>query len=189
MAIGKAQSGRCRHEGDVEGHRPLVLQSLRPSTEVPNARHSKQPKNCRKGVPSGHGKTAEKQLEEQPKHPKTWWTFRIFIIFFCSGEGKGAVRGVGRRGGGRFFIENPRGGGLPGGGAGGGEGPEGVCGDLGGGGKYFFSGPKFPPPKGPEIEKIQDRPPGLKFSIEIENFNLDTPSEPLFFVGNSEGQD
>ena len=27
-----------------------------------------------------------------------------------------------------------------------------------------------PYPKGPKIEKIQDRPPGLKFSIEIENF-------------------
>ena len=32
----------------------------------------------------------------------------------------------------------------------------------------------FPNPKGPKIEKIQDRPRGLKFSIEIENFNLDT---------------
>ena len=36
-----------------------------------------------------------------------WWTFRIFLIFFCSGEGKG--RG---RGGGRLFMENPRRGGV-----------------------------------------------------------------------------
>ena len=43
-------------------------------------------------------------------------------------------------------------------------------------------------PKGPKIEKIQDRPPGFKFSVEIENFNLD-PQQPLLFVGNSEGQD
>ena len=35
-------------------------------------------------------------------------------------------------------------------------------------------------PKGPKIEKIQDRPPGLKFSIEIENFNLDTQQAPIF---------
>ena len=35
-------------------------------------------------------------------------------------------------------------------------------------------------PKGPKTEKIQDRPPGLKFSIEIENFNLDTQETPIF---------
>ena len=35
-------------------------------------------------------------------------------------------------------------------------------------------------PKGPKIEKIQDRPPGLKFSIEIEHFNLDTQQRPIF---------
>ena len=34
--------------------------------------------------------------------------------------------------------------------------------------------------KGPKIEKIQDRPPGLKFSIEIEKFNLDTQQTPIF---------
>ena len=34
-------------------------------------------------------------------------------------------------------------------------------------------------PKGPKIEKIQDRPPGLKFSIEIENFNLDPQQTPI----------
>ena len=41
---------------------------------------------------------------------------------------------------------------------------------------------------GPKIGKIQDRPPGLKFSFEIENFNLDTQQTPIF-VGNSEGRD
>ena len=34
-------------------------------------------------------------------------------------------------------------------------------------------------PKGPKIEKIQDRPPGLKFSIEIEDFNLDPQQTPI----------
>ena len=35
-------------------------------------------------------------------------------------------------------------------------------------------------PKGPKIEKIQDRPPGLKFSIEIENFKRATQQTPFF---------
>ena len=38
-------------------------------------------------------------------------------------------------------------------------------------------------PKGPKIEKIQDRPPGLKFSIEIENFKRATHQTPIFFCG------
>ena len=41
-------------------------------------------------------------------------------------------------------------------------------------------------PKGPKIEKIQERPPGLKFSIEIEIFKRATHQTP-FFAGNSEG--
>ena len=42
-----------------------------------------------------------------------------------------------------FSLKIPGGGSLPGGvGA---RGREGVCRDLGGGGKYFFSGPKCPP--------------------------------------------
>ena len=71
---------------------------------------------------------------------KTWWTFRIFFIFFRSGGGEGAVRGVGREG----FIENPRkgGGGPRGRGAG-----RVSAGNSAGGAKYFFSGPKFPHPK------------------------------------------
>ena len=43
-------------------------------------------------------------------------------------------------------------------------------------------------PKGPKIEKIQDRRPGLKFSIETEIFKRATHQTPIF-VGNSEGQD
>ena len=42
------------------------------------------------------------------------WTFRIFFIFFLLGGGERGVRGAGR-GWGTIFIENPRGGGLPGG--------------------------------------------------------------------------
>ena len=40
----------------------------------------------------------------------TWWTFRIFSIFFCSGRGKGESEAPG---GGLvdFYIENPRRGG------------------------------------------------------------------------------
>ena len=39
-------------------------------------------------------------------------------------------------------------------------------------------------PKGPKIEKNQDRPPGLKFSIEIENFKRATQQTP-FLGGES----
>ena len=47
-----------------------------------------------------------------------------------------------------------------------------------------------PYPKGPKIEQIQDRPPGLKFSIEIVIFNRDCnfqaghlPNPCFFFCG------
>ena len=69
------------------------------------------------------------------------------FYFFCSGEGKGVrgarkgVRGVG-------FLLKITGGGArrEGEGGGGPRGWEGVCGELeGGGAKYFFPGPKFPP--------------------------------------------
>ena len=43
-----------------------------------------------------------------------------------------------------------------------------------------------PFPKGPKIEKIQDHPPGLKISIEIEIFERATHQTPIL-VGNSEG--
>ena len=49
---------------------PQCLQSPRPPTEVPNARHWKQPINSRKGCGVGHGKAAEKQPEKHPKHTK-----------------------------------------------------------------------------------------------------------------------
>ena len=35
-------------------------------------------------------------------------------------------------------------------------------------------------PKGPKIEKIQERPPGLKSSSEIENFKRATQQTPIF---------
>ena len=47
---------------NLEGQR---LQSLQPSTEV-----RKQPEKSRKGRRVGHGKAAEQQPEEEPKHPK-----------------------------------------------------------------------------------------------------------------------
>ena len=85
---------------------------------------------------------AENQLTLTPG-----WTFRIFLMFFCSGEGKGESEAPGS-GGGRFFLLK-----IPGGGGGGGStrrvrgarGWEGVDGEFGGGAKYFFSGPNFPP--------------------------------------------
>ena len=47
--------------------------------------------------------------------------------------------------------------------------------------------------KGPKIGKTQDRPPGLQFSSEIENFKRATRQTLIFFFGggggNSEGQD
>ena len=70
---------------------------------------------------------------------QTWWTFRIFFIyFFARGGGIGESEAPGGRG--VFFIENPRRGGEEEGGA---EGPGGCLrriGEFGGGGaKYFFS--------------------------------------------------
>ena len=42
-------------------------------------------------------------------------------------------------------------------------------------------------PKGPEIEILQDLPPGLNISSESEHFKRAT-HQTLIFVGNSEGQ-
>ena len=72
----------------------------------------------------------------------TWWTFRIFFIFFCSGRGKGESEASGG-GGVSIFIENARGGrGSPGGGGGRGAGRVSAVnwGIWGGGTKYFFRG-------------------------------------------------
>ena len=73
-----------------------------------------------------------------------WWTFRIFFILFCSGRGKGESEEPG--GGWVGFLLKVPGGGSPREG-GGPRGQEGVCRELGGGGRkyYFFVGPKFPP--------------------------------------------
>ena len=71
----------------------------------------------------------------------TWWTSRIFFIFFLLGEGEGGVQGAGREGGRFFFLENPRREGK------GPRGREGVCGKLGnweGGAKFFFFGAEMP---------------------------------------------
>ena len=69
--------------------------------------------------------------------------FGYFLFFFCSGEGSGnpwRQEGAGVS----FLLRVPGGGGFPT--RGGGEGPGGCLrGTLGGGAKYFFSGPKCPP--------------------------------------------
>ena len=59
--------------------------------------------------------------------------FGYSIYFSCSGEGKGESKEPGG-GEGRFFIEDPRGGGLPGGRGGGGRGSGRVFAGNGGGG-------------------------------------------------------
>ena len=71
----------------------------------------------------------------------TWWTLRIFSIFFLLGEGERGVRPAGRGGGSIFKLKIP-GGGSPGGG--GAEGPGGSLrriGELRGCGlNIFFRG-------------------------------------------------
>ena len=44
----------------------------------------------------------------------------------------------------------------------------------------FWCRAGFPFPKGPKIEQIQDHPPGLKFSSEIEMFKRATHQTPYF---------
>ena len=78
------------------------------------------------------------------------------FYFFCSGEGRGSL---GRQGGGGvgFLLKIPGGGGL----SGGREGGEGVCKEfwgMGGGAKYFFSGPKCPPSFGASPTKFASAP-------------------------------
>ena len=75
----------------------------------------------------------------------TWWTFRIFLIFFCSGERKGESDAPGGGRGNDFLLKMP-GGGVSRAGAGGrGEGLGGRLRGIVGGGANIFSGPKFPP--------------------------------------------
>ena len=65
--------------------------------------------------------------------PFSWWTFRIFYIFFWSGEGKGESKAP-RGGGGRFLLKIPGGGGGLFRAGGGGSERAGVCREFGGGG-------------------------------------------------------
>ena len=46
--------------------------------------------------------------------------------------------------------------------------------------KFWFSGLVGDFPKGPKIENNQDRPPGLKFSTKIGNFNRAAQQTPIF---------
>ena len=68
---------------------------------------------------------------------ESWWTFRIFLIFFSLGRGKGESEAP-EGGGGRFLLK------IPGGGSSGGRGAEGPggclrrIGELGGGRANFF---------------------------------------------------
>ena len=69
-------------------------------------------------------------------HEETLVDVSDIFYFFLLGEGEGGVRGA-RKGGGRFFIENPTRGGL----SRRGRGREGVCGEFGnsgGGGQNIF---------------------------------------------------
>ena len=84
-----------------------------------------------------------------PEDPPSWWTFRIFLIFFCSGRGKWESEAAGGGGGVRFFIEIPRRGGgrFPQEGKGRGAGKVSAAnwGTWGGGGsKYCFFGAEMP---------------------------------------------
>ena len=63
------------------------------------------------------------------------------FYFFCSGGQKGEFEAPGAAGGDDFLLKIPGGGGSPGRVGVAGRG----AGELGGGAKYFFSGPKFPP--------------------------------------------
>ena len=80
----------------------------------------------------------------------TWWTFRIFFLFFSArGSGKGSPRRRDGGGGAIFYWKSQEGGGgvsRPGG-ARGRWGWEVLAGNWGGGGGkiFFVSGPKFPP--------------------------------------------
>ena len=71
-------------------------------------------------------------------------------IFYFSARGseKGSPRTSGKGAGDDFLLKIPGGGGSPAWWGWGGEGPAGCLRGIGGGGpKYFFSGPKFPPSK------------------------------------------
>ena len=66
---------------------------------------------------------------------------RMVFLFFLLGGGEGGVRGARKRAG-VGFCENLRRGGVVCQEGGAAEGPEGVCGEFGGGGEYFLFGAK-----------------------------------------------
>ena len=74
------------------------------------------------------------QKQPQPSRVSDWWTFRIFLIFSCSGEGEGGVRGAGKGGGAIFLWKIPGGRGSFGWVGAGGEGPGGCLRGTWGGG-------------------------------------------------------
>ena len=76
MSRSGCPSPKRRHSDDLSGF--WHFRSLRPPTEVPNARHWKQPKNSRKGLRVGHGKKAGKTAEAPEKQSKQ-------LFFGCFG--------------------------------------------------------------------------------------------------------
>ena len=77
--------------------------------------------------------------------PHSWWTFRIFLIFFCSGARKRGEESEEVAGAPVFFIKSRGRGRFPTTRRGRGKGAGGMSVGRGGGPKYFFSGPKCPP--------------------------------------------
>ena len=112
---------------------------------------------------------------------QSWWTFRIFLFFSARGGGRGSPRPRGG-GGGLVFVENPiKGLWAPSPGGGGAEGPGGCLrriGDFlgGGGGKYFFSGPKCPP-----SSFFREKQKGVENSGEGKTYHK-TPSQKRFWT-------
>ena len=93
---------------------------------------------------------------------KTWWTFRIFLIFCCSGTGKGESEAAAGEG----FIENPRKGGVSR--TGGVEGPGGCLrriGEFGGGGVNIFLGPEKSTKKASESDEDDEDSPLQRFAF------------------------
>ena len=103
------------------------LRSSSPATGSFGSFGPKVQKRSRKWVPGARGRKSQKRV-------KLGGCFGYFLFFSARGGGKGGVRGA-TRGGGRFFIENPRRGmGFPGGGWGFQEGRLERIGEFGRGG-------------------------------------------------------
>ena len=80
-----------------------------------------------------------------------------YFLFFLLGGGEGGVQGAGRGGREIFYGKSQEAGGVSRVGGGWGGDGSGVCGEFGGGAKYFFSGPKFPPRADADTEKYYFR--------------------------------